>query len=169
MRKLLFFSILMVIMLVGCKPGEENYRKAYQRAVAADSTRTDFSETVYARYRNQVRHQPLLVGNDSIDTAIDRVAIDDADGSTNEKIRRYCVVADGFKQAFNARSMRQRLADNGWPGAIVVKTGEPFYYVVALSTNNKEEAAAALTKLKTTPPFPLRSQPYLLQPAQLLR
>ena len=83
---------------------------------------------------------------------------------------RYGVVVGKFKQIFNARSMRERLAANGYPEAIVVYNGSQEYFVVACSTSVPAEAATLLDKVRADTSLTLRDPyPYILRPAMYIR
>ena len=144
MRKILTLAALAALALgavSSCKVSEKNYRQAYERAVAGDSARTDIRNTVYG----------------SCTVAPDQAA-------TPDSLHRYNVCVASFKQRFNANSLRTRLEQNGYAGAMVLQTTEPFYYVVALSTNDVNTAAATLQQLVTAPPFRLSQTPFILIP-----
>lgn len=169
MKKLLYAVLGIVLMsgvLVSCKTSEKNYRQAYERTMARDSARTSFDETIYGRYRRQARTENVKVGDDTVSMQRITVYVNREGGAVRENLKRYCVVAASFKQLFNARSVRQRLVDNGYPGAFIVQTKEPYYYVVALSTTDLAQAREALGKLTTQPPFPLK-EPFILRPTGL--
>lgn len=147
-----------------CKTTEKNYRQAYERAVTQDSTRLSFDETIYGRHRRAVTEQQLVVGKDTIDVRRIRVRVTPDGGGIRENLKTYCVIAGGFKQLFNARSLRQRLVDNGYPGAFLIETAEPYYYIVASGHENLIEARSKLDSLTTTPPFRLPAAPFILMP-----
>lgn len=157
--------------LPSCKTSEKNYRKAYEATMAAnDSTDRDFDRTIYGRYRQQLRRTPMLVGGDTLDLRKQSIRITDGGGGTKESIKAYMLVAGEFKQLFNARSMRERLAAAGYTEAFVVETGEPYYYVIAAAYTTPEDALVALKKLRANPPFRLRGDlPFVLTPTSLPR
>lgn len=152
----------------GCKTSEKNYREAYERTMARDSSRTDFDQTIYGRHRREVREGTIAQGTDTVATRRVRVTVTPDEGALNEQLKKYCVTVGEFKQLFNARSLRDRIRDAGYPGAFIVQTAEPYYYIVAESTADAAAATAAVTKLRANPPFPLRAPaPFILLPAQL--
>ena len=165
MRKLVYIFLALVAM-TACKTNENNYREAYERTMARDSARTDFDETIYGRYRREARNTVLT--DDSGDTAkvtVMRVYVTADGGGIRESLKKYNVVVAGFKQLLNANSMRQRFQDGGYPGAFVVETPEPYYYVVAQSFIDLAPAKAACAKLRESTPVTLRAPyPYILVP-----
>lgn len=163
-----FTAILALLAATGCKPTESSYREAYNKAAVRDTARTEFENTIYGRYRQQVRTEAVISGNDTLQARTVRVYPTTEAGTRPEQIKRWCVVAADFKQLFNARSMQQRLAENGFPGAFVVQIPEPYYYVVAASYDNYAEALRTLRQLETASPVRLRQGfPYMLHPAQI--
>lgn len=153
------------IALLGgsCKTSEENYRAAYERAVAARNDSEPIDSTVYGRMRKEldVRTIDSPAGPIEVRTQMVRPASDG--GGLPEQFKRYNAVAGRFKQLFNAVSLRDRIADQGYPAAIVVETAEPYYYVVAASFADIDRAAQAVAKLKKQSPAWLKEPcPYIL-------
>ena len=160
-------TVLAAILIPSCKTTEKNYRTAYERTMAAqDTTHLDFDQTIYGRYRRDMRTSEAVIGGDTVATRIQRVYITPGD-SVPGKLKNYNLVVGQFKQLFNASSMRQRLRDKGYTDAFVVQTAEPYYYVVAQDYDDQAQAAAALKRLRANPPFRLRDPlPFLLRPAR---
>lgn len=160
-------AALAAILIPSCKTTEKNYHTAYERTMTAqDTTHLEFEQTIYGRYRRDMRVSESIVGGDTVATRIQRVFITPGD-SVPDKLKTYNLVVGQFKQLFNANSMRQRLRDNGYTDAFVVQTAEPYYYVVAQDYDDQSQAAAALKRMRANPPFRLRDpQPFLLRPAR---
>lgn len=167
MRKILTLAALAALALgavSSCKVSEKNYRQAYERAVAGDSARTDIRNTVYGAQRRNVDEGFLVNGSDTLRTQRLSCTVAPDQAATPDSLHRYNVCVASFKQRFNANSLRTRLEQNGYAGAMVLQTSEPFYYVVALSTNDVNTAAATLQQLVTAPPFRLSQTPFILIP-----
>ena len=160
-------AALAAILIPSCKTTEKNYRTAYERTMTAqDTTHLEFEQTIYGRYRRDVRVSESIVGGDTVATRIQRVFITPGDSVPN-MLKSYNLVVGQFKQLFNAKSMRQRLCDKGYTGAFVVQTAEPYYYVVAQDHDDQSQAAAALKRMRANPPFRLRDPlPFLLRPVR---
>lgn len=159
--------ILAASLATSCKTTEKNYRTAYQRTIAADndSDRTQFDQTIYGRYRRDMRMTPVIIGNDTLDVRAQRITLTTECGGINENIKEYLVVAGEFKQLFNARSMCERLRLNGYPGAFVVQNAEPYYFVITQGYHTAAQAHDAIDKIKSQPPFRLRQgMPWILNP-----
>lgn len=152
--------------LASCKPSEANYRAAYEKAVAG---RADEAEsTVYTQIRREFVPGAISYDGRAYPTGSQFVAATEGGGGVSESIKRYCVVAGQFKQIFNAKSMRERLADGGYPGAFVVQTREPYYFVVAGSSHDIEPAIDLYDQLQADTALRLRDPaPFILLPAQI--
>lgn len=162
---LIIVILAMAVAATSCKTSEKNYREAYERTIAGDSTRTAFEQTIYGAQRRAVQHGAIVSGTDSVATQRLNCRITPKQaGVTADSLHKYNVCVASFKQLFNATSVRNRLKDNGYPNAFIVQTTEPFYYVVALSTSDMAVAVAALRTLADKPPFRLPAAPFLLLP-----
>lgn len=152
--------------ILSCKPSEKNYRKAYEATInGRDTTAREFDETIYGRYRRQMRRTQLVVSGDTLDVRSQRVSLTKSGGGKTGSIKAYMVVIGGFKQLFNAQSMRERLVGMGWPETFVVQTAEPYYFVVVSSYNDVTKARADIEKITENPPFRLgEDYPFVLNP-----
>ena len=169
MKKLIFMAIaLLALGFVACKPTEKNYRAAYERTMARDSARTPFEETIYGRYRRDVKTIPMVNGTDTVDVHLTRVYLTPGDGVMREYLKKYCVVIAEFKQLLNAQSIRDRFKEAGYTHAFIVQTPEPYYYVVAASYPDLNDANTLIAHLSHDTPVTLRKPcPYILVPSQL--
>lgn len=153
--------------LTACKTTEANYRAAYEKAVADnDRDVTPFEATIYNRIRSQMREQTYTLEGKEIKTYSIRVKVTEDGGGIREWLKRYNLVVAEFKQVFNARSMRQRLVDSGFPRTFIVENGEPYYYIIVDSTNDLGEAAAFADSIRAEGNFPLPLKdgfPYILE------
>ncbi len=163
--------ILSLASVTGCKPSEKNYRAAYETTMAArEADATDYDNTVYTRIRRQMKTGTAVVGGDTLAVNTQFVAVTPDGGCINESIKRYCVVVGQFKQVFTAKNMRERLVDAGYPGAFVVQTREPYYFVVAGAMPSLSEAAALLKRAEADSSLVMRPPlPFILQPSQLAK
>lgn len=173
MKKITYILVALVaVSLWACKPTEENYRAAYQRTMARDSVRTEFNETIYGKYRREVQDYRAIDKNDTANVKTTRVwLVKDEDSPVlNEQLKKYCVVIAEFKQLLNAKSIRDRFHDAGYPAAFIVQTPEPYYYVVAASYSDLAQAQSLIQKLLQDTPVRLKTPcPYILVPAHLRR
>lgn len=159
-----------LLSVSSCKTNENNYRQAYETAVAKNREASGVDSTIYARIRNSARTSDLVVGPDSLPMRTEYVGYTENGGASREMLKRYNVVVGQFKQVFNARAMCTRLQNGGYPEAFIVHTREPLYYVCTNTCAGAEEAATALAKVKADKSIVLRSPlPFILRPAHLAR
>lgn len=172
MRLLLLASCAAALLMAatGCKTTEANYRAAYEMAKEKSMDKSPVDGTIYEQMRREAIDSRLIVGGDSIPTVTAQVTV--VPGySTPDTVKPYSVVVNQFKQIFNAKSQVERLRAAGYPDALLVKTAEPLYYVVAAGAATPEEIAVAFKKViddksivKKTPfPWVLRPAIYPLK------
>lgn len=173
MRSIVFLTAISALMfvLVGCKTNEANMSSAYNAAVAArDGSDLGLDSTIYTMTRHQMKHSEMTVNGRTVDVSSQWVRVTEGGGGIRESLRRYCVVLGQFKLEFNAKSMQERLSENGYPQAFVVQTSEPYFFVVGASFNNAEEAVLFLDKVKADTSLKLKSPaPFILEPPQFRR
>ena len=172
MRKILSAVLILAAAasLGGCKTNQANMNDAYTKAMAGREDDLGLDSTIYSRERKQMKHGTMTVNGTEVPVSSQWVKVTAEGGGINESLRRYNVVVGQFKQVFNARSMRERLADDGYPGAFVVETGEPYYFVVASATDDASQAVEMLDHVKADPGLKMKSPlPFILQPAQYRR
>lgn len=167
MRRLLYIAAILCLsatITTGCRTNESNYRRAYERAIEGRENAVDFDSTVYGAVRRQMKSRSYtLADGTSVPVNGQHVRITEGGGGSPENLHRYNVVVGRFKQLFNARSLRNRLVDGGLaPGAFVVETGEPYYYIVASSHRTLAEAAEALARLPEGIPGMSDPLPFIL-------
>lgn len=169
MFKKLTLGLLSVALLStgfwSCKTTEANYRAAYERAMAGRDSALALENTIYGHERQRIDTRKIRVGQDTIEVMRQLVKITPDGGGIRENLRQYCVVVGRFKQRFNALQMQERItAEGDVPGAFVVETAEPFYYVVSRSFSTLQEAAAMVADYRRKPPLPMKSPlPFILQ------
>lgn len=151
MRKFAYMVLTLTALCVAvsaCRTTEANYRAAYERAMAGRDSATAIDSTIYGKHRREFTTvQVRLADGSTRDVTVQRVKLTDNIGVPHEYLKRYNVVVGRFKQVFNARSMRERLVDKGFPRAMVLETAEPYYYVVLNSYGTADEAFAAIDSL----------------------
>lgn len=151
-------------MMVSCKTSEANYRAAYEKAVAGRDSLTALDQTIYGAHRRSMGSREMAVGTDTVEVKVQRVRVTEGGGGIREWLKPYSVVVGQFKQLFNAKSMRERLADSGYPRAFVVETGEPYYFVVLSSHPTAEEAVEALKAIPADFPVAMKAPlPFILK------
>ncbi|MBD5215193.1 MAG: SPOR domain-containing protein [Bacteroidales bacterium] len=169
MKKLLNIIVIFTViaLVAGCKTSEANYRAAYEKAVAARAEDESIDSTIYGQVRRQMKSQVMQTPDGrSVEVQSQFVKVTENGGGIPENLKSYNVVAGQFKQLFNAKSLRDRLTDLGYPGAFVVETSEPYYYVVAGSYSGLTQAADALEQLRAKAPVAMKAPlPFILHAA----
>lgn len=162
MRQLLAIMLLAGI-LAGCKTSEANYRAAYEKAIAGRDSADAIENTIYGAGRRAPDSRMIIADGDTAEARIQRVSLTAGGGGINEYLHPYNVVVGQFKQAFNAISMRNRLAESGYPRAFVVENAEPYYFVVLSSHDSQSEAVQALRTIPGDFPVTMKAPlPYIL-------
>lgn len=170
MRSIFIFLALIgaIVLLEGCKTTEANYRQAYEKAMAGRDEGVDIDSTIYGKVRREMREE-TVTGRDGKDVVVKTqlVKVTPEGGGIRENLREYNVVVGQFKQLFNAKSLRERLVDNGYPEAFVVQTAEPYYYVVLLSRADVVEASDGLASFVKAGTLPMKAPcPFILRAAK---
>ena len=151
--------------VTGCKTTEANYRQAYEKAIAGREDGLQIDSTIYGSVRRDMR-QRSVVGKDgrAIIVKNQLVKVTPDGGGIPENLREFNIVVGQFKQLFNAKSMRNRLVDNGYPEAFVVQTAEPYYYVVLASRADVADTHEILAAFMKRQAVPVKSPcPFILQ------
>lgn len=148
-------ALIVAVMVFSCKTTEENYRVAYEKAVAGRDSLTALENTIYGRHRRNTQYAAFEVDGDTVEMLSARVSVTEGGGGIRENLRQYSVVVGQFKQLVNAKSLRERLVDAGYPTAFVVQTAEPYYYIILNSYPSKAEAGKACLKVRGDKNFPI--------------
>lgn len=151
-------------LLPSCRTTESNYRAAYEKVMAGRGNSMDFDSTVYGNVRREIQ-KTTVKAPDGPEVEVRRqfVKVTPEGGGTPGSLQRYCVVVGQFKQVFNARSLRERIADAGYPETFIVQTSEPYYYIVLTSTSGMKEALDVLADFRKKEVIPMREPvPFIL-------
>lgn len=160
-------ALAILCAAVSCKTTEANYRAAYERAIEGKNA-NEADSIGFTPIRQEVKTTMKNIDGVDLPTISRFVNITENGGGINENIKRYCVVAGQFKQVFNARSMRERLVESGYPGAFVVQSGDKYFFVVAGSAHDAQPARELYDKLKADGSLKLKSpMPLILLPSQI--
>ncbi len=170
MKRLPVIILVLAAVLTGCKTNENNYRQAYEAAVAQREESAGLDSTIYSRIRNSARTSKLVVGADSLPVRTEYIGYTEDGGASRATVKRYNIVVGQFKQVFNAKAMRKRLLEQGYDSAFIVHTREPLYYVVTATCATPEDAAREFERVKSDKNIVLRAPvPFVLQPMHLAR
>lgn len=154
-------TLLVVMTLGGCKTTEENYRRAYEAAVAKQNEA--FTADEIASINHEEAIPKSVYKGDSIPLKGVYVSTVKVDPPVTAALRYNLIVAT-FKQKFNAMSVLERLRASGYDDVRLLIDRDQLYYVDAVSTDSLDKAVEALRKIRKNPPLQMRSPcPYILQ------
>lgn len=154
-KYLLLLVVGVAAGLAGCKTTEANYKAAYDKAIAGRDSITALENTIYGRHRRAVTSSVAVAGTDTVEMLTARVRVTENAGGIRENLKPYNVVVGQFKQLVNARSLRNRLVDAGFPAAFVVETAEPYYYIILASYPSQADAVKEAARVKADRNFPI--------------
>lgn len=161
--KYVFIVFIICASLASCKTSEANYRAAYERTVSAKEAQ-DNDETIYGGSRRRPSQSFMMNGKDTVFVNVKMVSPLVSKGDEKPEMRKLMLVVGQFKQKFNALSLRDRVAENGYPEAFVVQTSEPYYYIVAQSFDDISAAAEALAEIRKKAPVVMKDPvPFILR------
>lgn len=153
-----------LVAFASCKPSQQAYTDAYRSTIAAREAAYSADSATYTRIHPRLSMRLEAVGADTVRVAAAALGVTRDGGGIPESLKAYSVVAGDFRQVFNARQMRERLAAGAYPAAFVAQSGEPRYYVVTSSHATLDEAAAALRAMSQDTALRLRAPlPFILQ------
>lgn len=162
-----FLPLLIILLMVcGCKTSEENYRAAYEKAIAGRDSAMAFDSTIYGRHRRNINARLVAdAKGDTVEVRSMYLKVTADGGGIPEWLKMWSVVVGQFKTATNARSLRERLSDAGYARAFVVENSEPYYFVVLQSCPSEEEALKVISDLDRSKfPVPLKTPlPFIIK------
>lgn len=145
--------VLLLLSASSCKTTQANMYDAYAKAIEGEKAKNQEDGDLPGNTKQMGHSTVMLNDKDSIDVTSKYLYITKDGGGIKENIRRYNVVVGQFKQLFNAKSMRERLADDGYPGCFVAESTEPYYYVIVRGYDSINEAADMLRKVEKDKKF----------------
>lgn len=139
MKKVLY--VAMALLLAGgftsCKPKQSAYKavmeRAQQREIANAANETPKDEII-----------PVIV--DDSDVRPERVTA--AQGENANNLKRFSVVIGSFQNETNARSLRNRMSDQGY-NAILAQNEQGMYRVIVTSFDDKMDAVRSRESIKS--------------------
>lgn len=135
--------VIMVAAFTACHTNEENYKKAYDLAMAKAKESVGAEE--YEKVKAEQRRFTTVINGDSV--RMIRKYCNIVDGKPDE-VQRYSIIVAEFKQITNAKSYRDRLRENdGLASYVVYNSNDKTYCVVAQGFPTKEEAAQFIKEM----------------------
>lgn len=152
-----FLILLMALTFGGCKPTEQNYRAAYdkayeaaQRKAEAETTGAEGTrlESIDGPRSEQIGRENIAVASVIVKPA-DAAVVLPEEANVAVAVARYTMPTNAYR---NADDLRQ-----DFPEAFVATDGRDNYYVVIATAPSKEDAAEITSRFRSTHP----DYPYL--------
>lgn len=147
MRKLLKYGFLALVglpLMVACKPTERNYKLAYDKA--RDKARQGLSAEEYDMMLLNSLPPYARTATDSVRTFAESVIWQytplAVDSGRKQSPAQYNLAVGKYSMLTNAKAHADRLAADGW-GSVVLRNGEPLYYVVVKMSADLDTIARA--------------------------
>jgi cell division protein FtsN len=145
-------SLALALMFTGCKSSESAYKKAYEKAKAAESATAQTEEPAVETpvvtpmvetpaTRTTVVSTTTKSDNESVRT--EELSV--VDGAA---LKNYSVVVGSFSLKANAEGLAKTLRSSGYESRIAYNAGRNMYRVVASSFNTKSDAVASRDQLR---------------------
>lgn len=159
MKKYMFLcaGLCLAMIFTGCKSTKESaYKRAYEKAKAAESAQSAVTETetavvvpetpVVTPVQTRPVTETTVVDNvDNISVREERVSVVSGTG-----LRSYSVVVGVFSVIANAEGLQQRLKNAGYSAQIVKNEERNMYRVVASTFDDKASAVKSRDQLRGT-------------------
>ncbi len=160
--KIILALLALAAFMSSCRTTESNYREAYDKAKTLQGSENLEMTALIEKERAPI---DMVVGTDTMRYRKEFVTITPNGGGIGS-IKRYNVVVGRFRQVFNAKSMRERMAKLGYD-SYVIENAEPAYFVVVFSSDSKEEAAAKFREVIGEKRIVFKTPfPWVLEPAR---
>jgi cell division protein FtsN len=156
MKKLMIMSAAacVALMFTGCKTSESAYKKAYEKAKAADNTTAvaQPTETYTPTYTPEVAPvvevpatETKVVDNvDNVSVRQEKLSVVNGDG-----LKNFSVVVGSFSVKANAEGLQQRLKNQGYPAQLGYNADRNMYRVIATTFDTKGEAVQSRDQLRS--------------------
>lgn len=149
-------AALAALIFVGCKPTENNYRAAYDAALAKRQQAAEEQMRPATGLLSDDGPQMRVIDGDTLYVTRERLRL--ADGS--EPQGKWAVAVGMFKMDTNAKAAASAVRDKGFTGATHVKTTGGRYYSVSALTESLDSAAAAAREFRRAfPGYPFVGLP----------
>lgn len=153
-------AALALLVTAGCKTTEENYRAAYEKALAKQNEGLT-GEELSGFAREEAMPKSVWRGDSIPLRAVYANTV--AESDTTKAAERFNIILASFSQKFNAASAIARIRQAGWREAHLLIDKDKRYYVSAISTASLDSAVYYLNEIKSQPPIAIRPPyPYIL-------
>lgn len=142
-------TVCVALAFTGCKPSENAYRKAYERAQAADKQQAVSTEQTAAPVVTLLEEKPATettVVDNSDNTPVRQETVNVVSGTP---LKAYSVVVGSFGLRANADGLANRLKSAGYDSRIAYNAERNTYRVVATSFDSKSSAIQSRNQLRS--------------------
>lgn len=153
----IFIGLCSLLVLASCKSKESAYRKAYEKAKAAELTNNSAAESsTSAATTAPVTTQTAPVqqaapADENVPVRSENVDLIDGEG-----LKAYSVVCGSFSLKTNAEGLQGRLKNAGYNAQIAYNSqannGQGMYRVIASTFNDRGSAVQSRSALRSTYP-----------------
>ncbi|MGN0236853.1 MAG: hypothetical protein ACI4AK_02015 [Lepagella sp.] len=148
--------VLLLTILVGCKPTEKNYKAAYDAALAKREQAAIEQMRPATGLLSDDGPQMRLIGADTV--YVNRAVIRTEDNKRPQG--SWAVVVGKFKMDTNARAAAQNLKSEGWENAFMAKsTGAVYYSIIDTATSLDDANAIQKAFRSKHPDYPFIGLP----------
>lgn len=147
---ILTLAVLATLTLAGCKSKESNYKRAYEKAKAAELAQQTETEPVSITpvvAPVTTTTTPVTTADDNTNVRTERLNV--MNGGT---LKAYNVVCGSFKSPDNANNLRNTLVNAGYSAQVAQNPETGMYRVVASSFDDKASAISSRNTLRSTYP-----------------
>ncbi len=147
---ILALAVLATLTLAGCKSKESNYKRAYEKAKAAELAQQTETEPVSITpvvAPVTTTTTPVTTADDNTNVRTERLNV--MNGGT---LKAYNVVCGSFKSPDNANNLRNTLVNAGYSAQVAQNPETGMYRVVASSFDDKASAISSRNTLRSTYP-----------------
>ncbi len=145
---ILGLTIVAALALAGCKSKESNYKRAYEKAKAAELAQQTETEPVsITPVVAPVTQTTTPVVEENVSVRTERLNV--MNGGT---LKAYNVVCGSFKSPDNANNLRNTLVNAGYSAQVAQNPETGMYRVVASSFDDKAAAISSRNTLRGTYP-----------------
>lgn len=138
------------LVATACKTTEENYRRAYETAMAgrtparADSLDENTRRQLGMNRKNA--YAKVITGSDTL--KVHSLFVKMENDMPYDITPQYSVVVNAFTQPFNAQALLKRLREAGFEKSYIFRTGSDDYYVASDGSDDAANVPAMLKRLE---------------------
>lgn len=146
-------GLCVALAFTSCKSNESMYKKAYEKAKAAETTTAQAEEPVVETpvvtplVETPVTKTTVVANSDNVSVRTEDLSV--VDGAA---LKNYSVVVGSFGLKANAEGLAKTLRTAGYDARIAYNSGRNMYRVVATSFDSKSDAVTSRDQLRSKYP-----------------